>query len=131
MKVVIVFTVLVIAAQSVVECSNEPYSIVLAEKYRDGGTVIARVTGSDGCLVNCRYDGKLNSPTRGRMYVEGRLARGAAEHRVFQLLSAVVDSSRSRIRRAEAQGIDDEDGRDEIRRQAGFLEEVLKKCEWR
>jgi len=131
MKILVLLAMLIVPAQSLGECSHDPFAIVSVEKYRDGGTVVASITDSTGCLVECRYDGRIDSPTLGSVYVDGRLARGAAEHRIFRLVSAVVDSSMSRIEREESQGLGSDEERDGVRRQAFYLEEMLEKCGWR
>ena len=93
------------------DCSYEPFTVVSAVKYRDGGTIRVAVTDSAGCLLKFHYDFRIGSTTRGKMYLDygtnesmrSRLASRDEESRTLDLVSAVLDSNLSRPKQLRLQ----------------------------
>ena len=116
------------------ECSYEPFTVVRAVKYRDGGTICVAVTDSVGCLAEFRNDFRIGSPTQGRMYIgertsgrEGdRLASREEESRTLDLVSIVLDSKLSRSQQLRLQKTGCEDWTDVDCRRIALLVQLLK-----
>ena len=81
------------------DCTLPPLEIQRASRAYDGGSLIVAVADSSGCLVQFCFDYRLETPTRGRIYLGSgapgsaatRLAGPNEEARLIGLLQASAD----------------------------------------
>ena len=86
-------------------CQYEPLSILSTSRYYDGGTLAVSISDSSGCLVQFCFDYRLDSQTRGRVYLspggashpEARIAGSEEEQRIVELMRSVVDHRYPRL----------------------------------
>jgi hypothetical protein len=94
------FAVATVMASGAADCTLTPLEIQRASRAYDGGSLIVAVADSSGCLVQFSFDYRLETPTRGRIYLGSgapgstvtRLAGPKEKARLIGLLQASADN---------------------------------------